>query len=93
MTILEGWVDEIGSGWVYGRIVSSRGTEYEFEMPLLRVLESQRVYLQPGSYVYLVNGFLMVNNAMLTTHDMETASREAKRRYKELGWDAPLPQS
>lgn len=83
---MEGWIDEVHNGWVYGRVIEGDGSEEEFGMPLLDIMESQRVSLQPGSYIYVVNGVIMVNNAMWTTHDMETADAEAKRLYEALGW-------
>jgi hypothetical protein len=74
--VFEGWVDEVTDGIVWGRLVYG-GVESVFKTPLLDVMESQRVSLQPGSYVYVVNGHLMVNNAIWTTHDMEEADKEA----------------
>ena len=74
--IFEGWVDEVVDGIVLGRILYE-GAECEFKTPLLDTLESQRVSLQPGSYIYVINGYIMVNNAIWTTHDMETANAEA----------------
>ena len=76
MDIFEGWVDEVDDGTVWGRVMI-HGEEMEFWTPLLQIMESQRVSLQPGSYIYLVNGELMVNNAIWTTHDMEEADQEA----------------
>jgi hypothetical protein len=76
--IFEGWVDEVVDGIVWGRLIYE-GYESEFKTPLLDTLESARVSLQPGSYIYVVNGFIMVNNAIWTTHDMEEADAEANR--------------
>lgn len=76
--ILEGWVDEVEDGWVHGRFIGHDGEEVEFYVKLLNVMESQRVSLQPGSYVYIVNNELMVNNAIWTTHDIESANAKAR---------------
>lgn len=84
MSIRQGWIDEVWNGWVYGRVVEDDGTEEEFAQPLLDIMESQRVSLQPGSYIYVVNGYIMVNNAIWTTYDMECADREARRLYAAL---------
>jgi hypothetical protein len=75
--IEEGWIDEVECGWVWGRIIRD-GEEVEFNIPLLLVMESQRVDLQAGSYIYIVNGELMINNAIWTTHDMEQADIKAR---------------
>lgn len=88
--ILEGWIDEVDDGWVWGRLIVHE-RETDFSVRLLDVMESQRVSLQPGSYVYVVNGELLVNNAIWTTHDMEQAKVRAKKLYHELGWDRPRP--
>ncbi|GAC1572668.1 MAG: hypothetical protein NVS3B5_01670 [Sphingomicrobium sp.] len=82
---MEGWIDDVQDGIVWGRVMVD-GEELEFWTPLLCVMESQRVDLQPGSYVTIVNDTLAVNSAMWTTHDMETADAEAKRLYEALGW-------
>jgi hypothetical protein len=79
MDVREGWIDGVGNGWVHGRVIGARGGEYLFETPILSIPESQRVYLEPGVYIYLVNGCIMINNAMWTTHDIEQAHIEATR--------------
>lgn len=71
-----GWIDEVDERMVWGRVVRD-GKEYEFWVPLLLVSESARVDLQPGSYVTILNGELAVNGAIWTTHDIETADRDA----------------
>lgn len=82
--ILEGWIDDVDdNGWVWGRVVVD-GKEKDFHIPLLLVMESQRVSLQPGSYIYIVNGELVVNTAIWTTHDMEQADARAERLHAAL---------
>jgi hypothetical protein len=83
MSIIEGWIDEVENDTVFGRLVID-GQELEFWVPLLMVMESQRVDLEPGRYVYLVNGELMIDGAIWTTHDMEQADAEAKRLHAAL---------
>ena len=78
MAILEGWVDDVEDGWVHGRFIGHDGAEVAFYVKLLNVMDSQRVSLQPGSYVYIVNNELMVNNAIWTTHDIERADKKAQ---------------
>jgi hypothetical protein len=78
-----GWVDEVEDGIVWGRVL--RGLEQmEFSVPLRLVSESARVDLCPGSYVTILNGELAVNGAIWTTHDMETADREASDLHAAL---------
>ncbi|MDE5451361.1 hypothetical protein GWE18_00525 [Bradyrhizobium sp. CSA112] len=84
--IEEGWIDEVDDGIVWGRTVRN-GEEWPFWIPLLLVMESQRVDLQPGSYIYIVNGELMVNGAIWTTHEMEQASTEANELWNALFGD------
>ncbi len=73
-----GWIDEVHEGLVYGRLLH-KGKEKEFSIPLLQVMESARVDLEPGRYVTFCNGYLAVNSVMWTTHDMEQADIRAKR--------------
>jgi hypothetical protein len=77
----EGWIDEVDDGIVYGRIIRD-GEEVEFWIPLLQVMESQRVELQPGSYITVLNDEIAVNCVMWTTHDIEQANREARRWHR-----------
>lgn len=74
--ILSGWIDEVSNGVVYGRFDDEQTA---FEIDVLDVLESQRVDLEPGRYVYFVNGHMMMNNAFITTHDIDQAKERAKR--------------
>jgi hypothetical protein len=78
-----GWVDEVEDGVVFGRIVR-HGVTSEFWIPLRLVSDAARVDLQPGSYVTILNGELAVNSTIWTTHDMETADREARRLHRAL---------
>jgi hypothetical protein len=81
--IEEGWIDEVDDGIVYGRIIRD-GEEVEFWIPLLLIMESQRVDLQPGSYITVRNGEIAVNCTIWTTHDMEEADRQARRWHRAL---------
>lgn len=72
-----GWIDAVDDGLVYGRLLHN-GKEMEFSIPLLQVMESARVDLEPGRYVTFCNGYLAVNSVIWTTHDMEQADIEAK---------------
>jgi hypothetical protein len=82
--ILEGWIEESGDGSVSGRFVDARGDEVWFKGPIEIIDEAQRVYLEPGVYFYIVNGRIVINNAIWTTHDMEQADIEAKRLQAAL---------
>jgi len=84
--MMQGWIDEVDGGIVYGRVLIE-GEEYAFWVPLLNVMESQRVSLQPGSYVYIINGELVINNAIWTTHDIEMARERGKLLFRHLGWN------
>ncbi len=86
MTV-EGWIDEVQDGQVYGRLYVDDEL-FWFDMALTDVLECQRGYIEPGVYVSFPNGYLLVNKTILTTHDIETAQAEADRMYKALGWAA-----
>lgn len=90
---LQGWIDEVDDGMVYGRVVTDSGDEMEFWTPLLLVMESQRVDLQPGSYCSTINGELLIHSTILATHDVEMADVEARRLYHDLGWDKTPPSS
>jgi hypothetical protein len=81
--IERGWIDEVDGGIVYGRIIRD-GREDEFWIPLLNVMESQRVELQPGSYITVRNDEIAVECVMWSTHDMEQANREARRWHRAL---------
>ena len=84
--IERGWIDTVDDGIVYGRIIRDGG-EVEFWIPLLSVMESQRVELQPGSYITIRNDELAVECVMWTTHEMEQADREARRFHRALSSD------
>lgn len=75
-TTMEGWIDEVEDGIVWGRVIVD-GKQMEFHVPLLLVDESQRVDLEPGRYCSIVNGELLLDKTIWTTHDMETADAEA----------------
>lgn len=82
---MEGWIDDVEDGWVYGRYAPDGLTG--FVMPLLDVPECQRVDLAPGMYCTFINGnYLLIHKTMRTTHDMETAASEAKKLYAALNW-------
>ena len=76
--ILEGWIDKSGDGSVTGYFTDARGDQVQFDGPIEIIDESQRVYLEPGVYIYIVNGKIMINNAIWTTHDMEKAKARAR---------------
>jgi hypothetical protein len=75
---IEGWIDEVQRGRVYGRIMVE-GEEMAFDMRLLDVPECQRVDLEPGSYISFVNGFLLVHKTQWLTHELEQADAQARR--------------
>lgn len=83
--IMEGWIDEVEEGVVFGRVMIE-GQEREFWIPLRLVMDSQRVDLRPGSYVTIRNGELAINSTIWTTHDMETADKEARELHAALHW-------
>lgn len=85
MSIREGWIDEVLDGWVFGRIVSQWG-EFEFETPILEIPECQRVDLEPGAYISIVNGFIAINKTIWTTHDIEEADKKAKQFSAAIHW-------
>lgn len=74
--MFKGWIDEVTDGIVYGRTVS-QGNEVNFWIPLLSVMDSQRVDLQPGSLVTILNGELAVESVLWTTHEIERARAKA----------------
>lgn len=78
MDEIEGWIDEVEDGIVWGRVLIS-GEEFEFWTPILCVPECQRVDLQPGMYCAIVNGHLLLHKTQWTTHEIEQADREARR--------------
>lgn len=82
---MEGWIDEVDDGWVYGRYAPDGLTG--FVMHILDVPECQRVDLEPGMYCTFVNGnHLLLHKTIWTTHDMETADREAAELHSALHW-------
>lgn len=83
MSLFEGWIDEVEEGVVFGRVIIE-DVEMAFWIPLRLVMDSQRVDLCAGSYVSIRNGELAVNNTIWTTHDMETADREATHLHRAL---------
>lgn len=85
--MMEGWIDEVDGGIVYGRVIVD-GEEVAFWTPLLSVMESQRVELAAGSYVTIRNGELAVNNAMWTTHNIERAKKRGSELFRSLGWSS-----
>lgn len=84
---MNGWIDEVDDGIVYGRTMIN-GSEFAFWVRLIDVMESQRVDLQPGSWVTIVNGELAVESVMWTTHDLELA----RERGKQLSVHFQCPQ-
>lgn len=83
-----GWIDDVDDGVVYGRIA---GTPFdtEFSLPILEVLEDQRVDLEPGMYCSFVNGYLLVNKTIWTTHDIEQAKIRGEHLFSQLRWALP----
>ena len=88
MSFFEGWIDEVEEGVVFGRVLIE-GQEMAFWTPLRLIMESQRVDLRPGSYVTIRNGELAINSTIWTTHDMETADREAIAMHRALSLSRP----
>lgn len=84
---MNGWIDEIHNGVVYGRLMDGR-EEYAFSQPVLDVLECQRVELEPGRYVSFINGYLLIDKAIWTTHDIENAKQKAIALRNAI-WPAP----
>ncbi len=82
-----GWIDDVDDGWVYGKYAPDGTTG--FAMHILDVPECQRVDLQPGMYFQFVNGHLLLEKTMWTTHEIEQADVEAKRIHTELFGNAP----
>jgi hypothetical protein len=46
MMTIEGWIDEVENGRIYGRLLDD-GNELEFDMALTDALECQRGYIEP----------------------------------------------
>ena len=80
---MNGWVDEVDDGIVFGRVVV-QGQEMAFWVPFRLLSDSARVDLRPGSYVTILNNELAVNSTIWSTHDMETADREALEMHNAL---------
>lgn len=75
---MEGWIDEVEDGWVYGRYAPDGLTG--FVMHILDVPECQRVDLAPGMYCTFVNGnHLLIHKTMWTTHHLEISHEKAMR--------------
>lgn len=81
---LQGWIEEVENGIVYGRLVDEDGDEFDFDMPILSIPECQRVDLGLGAYISIVNGFVLIDKTMWTTLDMELADEEATRYYEMM---------
>lgn len=81
---MEGWIDEVEEGVVYGRYADG---VTGFAMELLDVPEEQRVDLQPGMYCTFVNGALLLHKPIWTTHSRDLARAKAARLYQVMGWD------
>lgn len=75
---LQGWIEEVVNGTVYGRLVDEDSDEYCFDMPILSIPECQRVDLEPGVYITIVNGFVLIDKTLWTTLDMELADEDAE---------------
>lgn len=86
--IEHGWIDEVEDGIVYGRFED--GTK-AFEIPVLSVLEDQRVDLEPGRYVSFPNGHMLIDKTIRTTHDIELSQRWARKVYQRLNFGPDLP--
>jgi hypothetical protein len=84
VTELMGSIDEVDDGIVYGRFYQGED-DIHFWIPLRLVLEDQRVDLEPGRYVSLVNGHLLIHKAIWTTHEIEQADAEATELWRRLG--------
>lgn len=80
---MNGWIDEVTDGWVWGRVFHN-GIEFEFNLPILLVGEDQRVELEPGRYCSIVNGDLLIDKTIWTMHDVENAREAGKRLHETL---------
>lgn len=81
---MNGWIDEVTDGIVWGRVFDDKGEEFEFWIPILSVLECQRVELEPRRYCSIVNGELLIDKTIWTTHDMENADQKAMEMHAAL---------
>ena len=81
--VLSGWIDEVEDGIVWGRVFDG-GKEFEFWTPVALLEEGQRVELEPRRYCSIVNGELLIDKTIWTTHDMEQADIAAKRLHEQL---------
>lgn len=82
---MNGWIDEVEGGMVYGRLIQGR-EEYVFSLPVGDVLEDQRVDLEPCRYVSFVNGHMLIDKTIWSTHDVENADQAAIELHESLGW-------
>jgi hypothetical protein len=74
---MKGFITEVVEGVVWGRLFD-HGTEFEFWTPILSILEDQRVDLEPGRYCSVLNGHLLIDKAIWTTHDIELAKERGR---------------
>lgn len=74
-----GWIETVEDGRVSGCV-----GDVGFEMSVLDVPEDQRVDLEPGRYVSFVNGYLLIDKAIWTTHDIETAKARSHAMLRAL---------
>lgn len=81
---MNGWIDEVEDGIVWGRVFDDKGEAFEFWLPVLSVLECQRVELEPRRYCSIVNGELLIDKTIWTTHDMENADQKAVEMHRAL---------
>jgi hypothetical protein len=80
---MNGWIDEVVDGIVWGRIFDG-DRELEFHIPILLVDEDQRVELEEGRYCSIVNGSLLIDKTIWTTHDCENADEAARRLHRAV---------
>ena len=76
---MNGWIDEVTDGIVWGRVTDGVN-EFQFHIPVLLVGDDQRVELEPNRYCSIVNGELLIDKTIWTTHDMEEADQEEESR-------------
>lgn len=89
---IQGWVEEVSNGILYGMIVVDLDESFRIEMPFLSVPECQRQYIEPGSCFRLINGgHMLVCKTLWTTHELEEADREAEEWARQFAASWPSP--
>jgi hypothetical protein len=82
---MNGWIDEITDGIVWGRVFDG-DQEFEFNIPVLLVGDDQRVELEPGRYCSIVNGELLIDKTIWTTRDKRPRGNCHRKCAKFLDW-------